>query len=87
MKRLTIKCVVCIMFGIMFGIANKLENMKVGYWVMSKICKGGGQNMFPYFRGYFFACGGIPYILGYYVTLFIPKNRPQNCFSYIHRIV
>ena len=38
--------------------------MKVGYWAMSKICKGGGQNMFPYFRGYllFVVCGGIPYI-------------------------
>ena len=36
-----------------FGSAIfKLENMKVGYWAMSKICKGGGGNMFLYFRGY-----------------------------------
>ena len=58
MKRLTIKCVVCLMFGIantnyMIRPDFKLENMKLCYWVMSKICKGGGgQNMFPYFWGY-----------------------------------
>ena len=30
----------------------KLENIKVCYWAMSKICKAGGgviKNMFPYF--------------------------------------
>ena len=62
MKRLTIKCVACIMFGIAnknyvkrpdsnsyLGQQTKLENIKVCYWAMSKICKG-GKNMFPYFR-------------------------------------
>ena len=65
MKRLTINCVVCIMFGIVnknYVIRPdsnsylgqqyliKLENMKVGYWAMFKICKRGVENMFPYFR-------------------------------------
>ena len=57
----------------MFGIANKnyekkikfifgstvfkLENIKLCYWAMSKICKGGrGKNMLPYFRSYLL-CG------------------------------
>ena len=60
MKKLTINFVVCIMFGI--AIKNyvkrpgsnstvfKFENIKVCYWAMSRICKGGGKNMFIYFR-------------------------------------
>ena len=50
-EMLTIKCVVCIMFGIankiiIFGSTIfKLENMKVGYWAMSKICKGRGKHV------------------------------------------
>ena len=78
---------------IMFGIATKnyvirpdsnsylgqqsLENMKVDYRAMAKICKG-GWNMFPYLGDICCVSGGITDILGYCVTLFIPKYRLQN---------
>ena len=44
-------CVGCIMFGIAnknkyLGQQSKLENIKVCYWAMSKICKGGGRTCF-----------------------------------------
>ena len=52
--------------------------MKVGYWVMSKISMGGGGETCSHIYVIFVVCGGIPYLLWYYVTLCIPKNRLQN---------
>ena len=65
-------CDGCIMYGIAnknyverpdsnsyLGQQSKSENIKVCYWVMSKMCKGWGQNMFPYFRWYLLCGGGI----------------------------
>ena len=54
--------------------------MKVGYWAMSKICRG-GKTWSHILWGYLLCVEA--HILGYYVTLFIPKIGSKiDCVVY-----